>query len=139
MTICEPVKQKPGSADKRLYPTLKDRRERAEQRSQTDEIYAWVRRVPEGNVATYGQVAALAGRRSARQVGYAMAALQGGSEVPWHRVINSRGKISPRAGSEGHLLQRVLLEAEGIVFSADDKVDLEKYGWMIPAGDSVFS
>ena len=94
-----------------------------------DEIYAWVRRVPEGKVATYGQIAGLAGKCSARQVGYAMAALQDGAEVPWHRVINSQGRISLRTGSQGHRLQRILLEAEGVVFSAEDTIDLRIYRW----------
>ena len=95
-------------------------------------IYEWVRRVPEGKVATYGQIAGLAGKCSARQVGYAMAALSGDGDIPWHRIINSRGRISLRTGSEGHHLQRILLEAEGIVFSADDTIDLIKYLWMVP-------
>ena len=94
-----------------------------------DEIYAWVRRVPEGKVATYGQIAGLAGKCSARQVGYAMAALRDDSGVPWHRIINSQGKISLRTVSEGHRLQRILLEAEGIVFSEDDRIDMAAYRW----------
>lgn len=102
-----------------------------------DEIYAWVRRVPEGKVATYGQIARLAGKCSARQVGYAMAALQDGAGVPWHRIINSQGRISLRTGSEGHRLQRILLEAEGIVFSGDDEIDLAQYRWT-SADDSDF-
>ena len=92
-------------------------------------IYEWVSRVPKGKVATYGQIAGLAGRCSARQVGYAMAALPGDSGIPWHRIINSQGRISLRTGSEGHRLQRILLEAEGIVFSADDRIDLVEYRW----------
>ena len=100
-------------------------------------IYEWVSRVPEGKVATYGQIAGLAGRCSARQVGYAMAALPGDSGIPWHRVINSQGRISLRTGSEGHRLQRILLEAEGIVFSADDRIDLVEYRWTA-ADDSDF-
>ena len=104
--------------------------------SSYDRIYEWVRRVPEGNVATYGQIAGLAGRCSARQVGYAMAALSGADDIPWHRIINSRGRISLRTRSEGHHLQRILLEAEGIVFSADDKIDLARYRWTAPVGDS---
>lgn len=101
-------------------------------------IYEWVRRVPEGKVATYGQIAGLAGRCSARQVGYAMAALSGDGETPWHRIINSQGRISLRTGSEGHHLQRTLLEAEGIVFSEGDKIDLALYRWMAPADNSDF-
>ena len=101
-------------------------------------IYEWVRRVPEGKVATYGQIAGLAGKCSARQVGYAMAALSGDSDIPWHRIINSQGRISLRTGSEGHHLQRILLEAEGIVFSEENKIDLARYRWSTPADDSDF-
>ena len=97
-------------------------------------IYEWVRRVPEGQVATYGQIAGLAGKCSARQVGYAMAALSGDSGIPWHRIINSQGMISLRSSSEGHRLQRILLETEGIIFSANDTIDLIKYCWN-PSGD----
>ena len=100
-------------------------------------IYEWVSRVPEGKVATYGQIAGLVGKCSARQVGYAMAALPDDSGVPWHRIINSQGRISLRTGSEGHHLQRILLEAEGIVFSADDRIDLVEYRWTA-ADDSDF-
>ncbi len=101
-------------------------------------IYEWVRRVPEGLVATYGQIAGLAGRCSARQVGYAMAALGGEDAIPWHRIINSQGRISLRTGSDGHHLQRILLEAEGVVFSEDGKIDLAQYRWTAPEDDSDF-
>ena len=75
-----------------------------------EEIYRWVCRVPEGKVVSYGQIARLvAGRCSARQVGYAMAAAPEDSGIPWHRVINSQGRISLRAGSDGHRQQRILL------------------------------
>ena len=61
-------------------------------------IYEIVRKVPRGRVATYGQVAALAGLKGhARQVGYALHALPNGTTVPWHRVINAQGRVSPRA------------------------------------------
>ncbi len=102
-------------------------------------IYEWVRQVPEGKVATYGQVAGMIeGKCSARQVGYAMAALSEQSGVPWHRIINSQGRISPRVGSEGHRLQRILLEAEGIVFSPDGKIDLAEYRWVASSNYSDF-
>jgi len=61
-----------------------------------------------------------------------MAALGDDTDVPWHRIINSRGKISLRNGSEGHHLQRILLEAEGIVFSTDGIIDLTIYRWTAP-------
>ena len=102
-----------------------------------DKIYEWVRLVPEGKVASYGQIARLVGKCSARQVGYAMAALPDDSGVPWHRIINSQGRISQRTGSEGHRLQRILLEAEGIIFLPDDKIDLLRYRWSPPYKEDV--
>jgi methylated-DNA-protein-cysteine methyltransferase-like protein len=93
-------------------------------------IYAVVRRIPRGRVATYGQVAALAGIPThARQVGYALHALPNGSAIPWHRVINARGEISLRTSSGGDLVQRVRLEKEGVRFNARDMVDLESFRW----------
>jgi methylated-DNA-protein-cysteine methyltransferase-like protein len=78
-------------------------------------IYKAVRRIPKGRVASYGQVAELAGLEGhARQVGYALHALPPNSGVPWHRVVNAKGEISPRSGGDSHELQRLLLEAEGV-------------------------
>lgn len=93
--------------------------------------HAVVRRIPRGRVATYGQVAALAGLPGrARQVGYALAALPDGSDVPWHRVVNARGEVSRRSGSAAYeQIQRVLLEAEGVTFDATGRIDLERFGW----------
>src|SRR5438067_13628806 len=97
-------------------------------------IYAVVRRIPMGRVATYGQVAALAGlSRHARLVGYAMAGLPNGSTVPWHRVINSVGRISTRRdGPGGAVLQRLRLEQDGVRFDARGRVDLERFRWKPP-------
>lgn len=96
------------------------------------QIYAIVRRIPEGAVATYGQIAKLAGiPRHARRVGYALAALTGQNEaeVPWHRVINAKGAISRRSTPGFEDLQRALLEGEGVVFDAAGLVDLSLYRW----------
>jgi methylated-DNA-protein-cysteine methyltransferase-like protein len=97
------------------------------------DIYNVVRRIPPGRVATYGQVATLAGLGGrARQVGYALHALRPpqDQDVPWHRVINARGEISPRSGAglEEHA-QRHLLEAEGVTFNAHGRVDLNRHQW----------
>src|SRR5207245_2530032 len=93
-------------------------------------IYAVVKRIPRGRVATYGQVATLAGLDGhARQVGYALHNLPARSNVPWHRVINARGEISPRSAGDSHELQRMLLEAEGVEFSLDGRVALKVYRW----------
>jgi methylated-DNA-protein-cysteine methyltransferase-like protein len=95
-------------------------------------IYAVVKKVPRGKVATYGQIAAIAGMpRHARQVGYALHALPAESKLPWHRVINTRGEISPRTWSENHLLQRILLEDEGVEFDASGRVSLARFGWRL--------
>ena len=89
-------------------------------------IYAEVRRIPHGRVSTYGGIARRLGACSARQVGYAMAALPVGSSVPWHRVINHKGEISLR---EGAGRQRKLLEAEGVGFDDQGRVNLSQVGW----------
>jgi methylated-DNA-protein-cysteine methyltransferase-like protein len=93
-------------------------------------IYRTVRRIPRGRVATYGDVAERAGLEGrARQVGYALHALPSGSGIPWHRVVNARGEISPRSGSDSHELQRVLLEEEGIEFDWRGRVNLVRVRW----------
>jgi len=95
-----------------------------------ERIWAVVRRIPRGKVATYGQVAELAGLEGhARQAGYAMHALPPNSKVPWHRVINSSGEVSPRTSGDSHELQRLLLEDEGVVFDLRGRCDLKKYRW----------
>ena len=91
-----------------------------------------VRQIPHGQVATYGQIAHIVGNCTPRMVGYCMASLDPDSGVPWHRVINAQGKISPRGVGFGALLQRELLEAEGIEFSDAARVSLRKFGWLDP-------
>jgi Predicted methylated DNA-protein cysteine methyltransferase len=93
-------------------------------------IYAIVKRIPRGRVATYGQVATLAGLDGhARQAGYALHDLPDGSNIPWHRVINAKGEISPRSAGDSHELQRMLLEAEGVEFDLVGRVALKRYRW----------
>jgi methylated-DNA-protein-cysteine methyltransferase related protein len=93
-------------------------------------IYAVIRRIPRGRVATYGQIAELAGLPGhARQVGYALHALPSGTTVPWHRVINARGEVSLRTSPGAELTQRMLLEREGVPFDARGRVDLRRVGW----------
>jgi methylated-DNA-protein-cysteine methyltransferase-like protein len=93
-------------------------------------IYATVKRIPRGRVATYGQIATLAGLDGhARQVGYALHSLPDRSDIPWHRVINAKGEVSLRSTSDSHELQRMLLEEEGVEFSLDGKVSLAQFRW----------
>ena len=94
-------------------------------------IYAVVRRIPKRKVATYGQIARIVGRCTARMVGYAMAAVPEGSRVPWQRVINAQGMISARSGGDGDERQRVMLEKEGVKFDANGKVDLRIFQWQL--------
>jgi methylated-DNA-protein-cysteine methyltransferase-like protein len=93
-------------------------------------IYAVVRRIPRGRVASYGQVARLAGLPGrARQVGYAMHALPAGTGVPWHRVVNAQGKISLRRRPGPELTQRLLLEREGVRFGPGGRIALARFGY----------
>lgn len=100
-----------------------------------NDIYAVVRRIPPGQVATYGDVAKLAGLPGqARLVGYALYALPPHSTVPWHRVINAQGSISTghaRTGADTD--QRSLLEAEGIEFGLNGRTSLQLYRWRVEA------
>ena len=100
--------------------------------SSYERIWSVVRRIPRGRVATYGQVARIAGLpRHARLVGYALNALEDAraKSVPWQRVINAQGKVSPRAFAGSEAVQRKLLEREGVRFDVRDRVDLARFGW----------
>ena len=101
------------------------------------QVWEIVKRIPAGKVSTYGQIAMMISPPEgmtppdyqawgARWVGGAIASCPEG--VPWQRVINAQGKISIRKG-DGHIRQRELLELEGIVFDANNRVDLTRYGW----------
>jgi len=95
-------------------------------------IYATIRRIPPGKVATYGQIAKMVDGCTARMVGYALAALKTsaqGEEIPWQRVINRQGKISPHGDGIGTTIQRELLLQEGVVFDTNGKVDFARFGW----------
>lgn len=95
-----------------------------------ERIYAVVARIPRGRVATYGQVAALAKiGAQPRLVGYALAALPDGTRLPWHRVVNAQGRVSPRATPGWDALQRALLEREGVTFDSRGRIDLVRLCW----------
>lgn len=95
-----------------------------------EQVYRLVRQVPPGKVTSYGAIARMLGHpHAARTVGWAMRGLPEGSGVPWHRVINSQGRISTRGRGQGADLQRALLEDEGIQFDERGGVDWERFGW----------
>jgi methylated-DNA-protein-cysteine methyltransferase-like protein len=95
-----------------------------------ERVYEIVRHIPPGKVATYGQIAHLLGMpRAARTVGWALASMPNGSDVPWQRVINAQGTISLSAQGHGAAIQRALLESEGVAFDERGRVDLAIHGW----------
>ena len=98
-----------------------------------ERIYQVTRQIPAGQVATYGQVALVAGVNSARLVGRAMATLPTGSDVPWHRVINSQGKISIRRHGGPDPVQKRRLRAEGVRLDRQGRVDLPAVAWFGPS------
>ncbi len=91
-------------------------------------IYEVVNQVPRGRVASYGQIAQIVGTGcDARMVGYAMAGTPEGSEIPWQRIVNREGKIS--LPGQGGVIQRMRLEAEGVVFDKRGRIDMKRFGW----------
>jgi len=94
-----------------------------------DLIYAIVKHIPRSQVTTYGQIATLANLgRHARQVGYALST---NTRIPWHRVINAKGEISPRKDPKCEHRQRRLLEQEGVLFDELSRVALSQFGWKL--------
>ena len=94
-----------------------------------------VREIPYGRVATYGQIAMIVGACTPRMVGYCLASLgrdDDDNDVPWHRVINAQGKISPRGVGFGAQIQKELLLREGVEFSQADRISFRRFGWMDP-------
>jgi len=94
----------------------------------TTRIIEVIKSIPEGRVATYGQIAAMAGDpRATRQVVWVLRSLSEKENLPWHRVINSKGAIS--LSGEGYDAQRRALEAEGVRFSGNGTVVLDLFQW----------
>jgi methylated-DNA-protein-cysteine methyltransferase-like protein len=94
-----------------------------------------VKTIPVGKVCTYGQVALMAGSPgAARQVGWSLASLPQGTDVPWHRVINAKGQISLRGRLDAADFQKELLQSEGVVFDEKETVDLELFRYFPEVG-----
>jgi len=95
----------------------------------TSQAISLIQRIPRGKVATYGQIADLAGnRRGARMVVRILNSSSEKYDLPWHRIVNRNGQISLPRGN-GYELQKELLEKEGVVFGSEDTIDLRKYLW----------
>lgn len=94
-----------------------------------EQVYQFVKKVPRGKVVTYGQVSEQITSCTPRVVGYAMAALEK-PDVPWQRVINSKGEVSQRAWGDGKITQQEILIDEGIVFNKNGKINLSKYRFL---------
>lgn len=95
-----------------------------------NKVYNIVAQIPEGKVATYGQIAALLGDRcNARVVGWAMKAAPSNLKLPCHRVVNRLGEMSPEYVFGSKQLQRDILDSEGITFKKDGCIDMKKYLW----------
>ena len=95
-----------------------------------DLIYDIVRQIPRGKVATYGQIAAMAGNpRLSRVVGYALHVNPDPEGIPCFRVVNREGCVSPAFAFGGENMQIRLLEEEGVAFKSEGYVDLEKHLW----------
>lgn len=93
-------------------------------------VIAWVKKIPRGKVATYGQIARLAGKpHGARGVGWILNSSSETHKLPWQRVLNSRGKISFPVKSDEHKKQKSLLKKEGVKFAEDGSINLEQFGW----------
>ncbi len=122
--------------DRRKLSMLPKRKPAQAAQLQGDEaveaICAVIRRIPLGWVATYGQVAAMAGMpRRARLVGRVLQRLDPGTKIPWHRVVNAKGEVSfSLSRNGGDILQRHLLEKEGIRFDDRNRLDLERCRWL---------
>jgi methylated-DNA-protein-cysteine methyltransferase-like protein len=99
------------------------------QKTFSQEIIEIIKKIPRGKVATYGQIANLAGNRfAARQVVRILHSASKSQKLPWHRVVNSRGTISLKRG-HGYEEQKTLLVDEGVVFDKEDRIDLIIYLW----------
>jgi methylated-DNA-protein-cysteine methyltransferase-like protein len=95
-----------------------------------ERVYRLVQQVPPGKVTSYGAIARMLGyAHAARTVGWALHSLADGTDVPWHRVINSQGHIPAKGREKSAQHQRALLEAEGVQLDEHGAVDWDRFGW----------
>lgn len=102
-------------------------------------IYACIRLIPEGKVATYGQISKLVDASGPRQVGYALSSTPTDIDIPWHRVINAKGQISRRKEGESDTEQQRRLLSEGVMFDKHGCINLKQYRWAPVFEDLLFA
>jgi len=103
----------------------------------TGNVIRIIGNIPPGKVLSYGRIAFLAGSpRGARQVTTILHSSTGKYDLPWHRVVNSKGRIS-FGNPAAYSVQKQLLESEGIVFSHDDRIDLKRFLWRVRSMDDI--
>jgi methylated-DNA-protein-cysteine methyltransferase-like protein len=96
----------------------------------SEKVIAAIRKIPKGKVATYGQIAGIAGKtHAARGVSWILHSSSKAEKLPWQRVLNSKGRISFPKGSTHYAKQKRLLQKEGVLFLEDDEIDLVKFQW----------
>ena len=96
----------------------------------TKNVISFIKKIPKGKIATYGQIAKLAGKpQGSRGVAWILHSSTLKHDLPWHRVINSQGKISFPEGTDHYFKQRRLLEVEGVHFRESGKIDLKLFQW----------
>lgn len=114
-------------------PAVKKKSKKEEKKpSFYESVYSIAKKIPKGKVTSYGRIAVILGHpRAARAVGYALNAIPKNREgkIPWQRVINSKGRISFRGDSHRAILQRKILESEGIKFDDNETIDWKTFGW----------
>lgn len=101
----------------------------AESQNLFQRVYEVVRKIPEGKVATYGQIAKILGTRDVRKIGFALHANPDSSSTPCHRVVNKDGRLAPGYAFGGPNEQKMKLVSEGVTFKGGYLVDLEKCLW----------
>ena len=105
---------------------MQKQKNKSEEKGLFQRVYDVVKKIPEGKVMTYGGIAAIIGTKDVRKVGFALHANPDSSSVPCHRVVNKEGRLAPGYAFGGPGEQKMRLKAEGVLFTDDDHVDLDK-------------
>ncbi|MFT5299822.1 MAG: methylated-DNA-protein-cysteine methyltransferase-like protein [Mariniblastus sp.] len=120
----------PATTCSEIFSLAKKRKRDDAPSNNVPAILTIIGQIPSGRVASYGQIAKLAGiPRNARQVGAVLRALPRKSDTPWHRIVNSNGEIAARGNPQAEAYQRIKLEEEGVTFTELGRVSINQFGW----------